>query len=1078
MPYTTGTAWESENRSITAYLTILSGPQPYAEDDFNTISAIGIESELVSTKNLSFGNTCSTKATISLKKVKADFKSYLTKGTAVLLELESSASGATLGHNEYLLYIDEIESMESRETYTENGTTHYYNDITLVCYDTFYKTELPYVPTITISAESPKNLLTVAKDVMKVAGFTSTETKNYAQGFSTDLTIDSIPENVSCREMLGYLAGYQGGNCIFKTDYVNNEPYSYVSPVIVEDSTAKTITQDEQYMDEYIVGGNLVELNRVESGTADSIAVYPSNGEIGNSISYENPYIQNDADGLARVQAIQETVIATARAIQGISADSLDYTPMTIKWRGDPQILVGEMVKVEDKYGNTQYCLIMGKSISFDGGLSETYRCYGETEKSVSFTINPVMKQIERRLTQMEEAILEATEQIGDVEAMQAGVFDIIPNNDGTANIGWKIASNVNGHYILANINGIGFSSNGGQSFNAAAIYFDSQGNGHINGNFIAANSITTDQIAVGTGSSGLTQALRDLANSEKTTHYCTCSTGSSTTEKAVSCTDEITSLTKGMMISVYFSNANTASSPTINLNNLGAKSISAQGNLYNWKAGSTLTFTYSGTNWVMTNLDTEAKLRALCSNNDMTYIAGANIATGSITASQIASNTITASQIATNTITTDRLNVGSGLLVEKFVSPELSGENKNWIGSGCSVYRVYQSGSYWLGAIPNSSVSAYRVMQYAHLEAGKRYRFTTNFLMDAVSRVSSAFIGTVVDTVDGGSSWSTRTGDNEAIEVGASTAQQMVYSFEFNCDETNTYAIGISINGIYKSSSAMVSTYFKWFSLVEIPRDSTLDLEYLSYSNWVSSQYRIDYSSDINFYKTDFSLTVDNNGNLLTLGELSSSKGTVGCFAFDNNGANVSSVSSYLAGSTYYHTDTIQFIKPDSYISSFSRSLGTVYRLSEAFNRLELVSYAGELNTSNGAISNFDLEGETIVTPIGVAVSNGSNVSEMRAASTTSAAFNVFSKEEIKKDITEKKSVVSLFKDSKIYDYEMKSDKSGNRRTGFVIGRETPEEIISEDGNGIDLYSTISITWKAVQEILERLDKIEGEKI
>ena len=532
-------------------------------------------------------------------------------------------------------------------------------------------------------------------------------------------------------------------------------------------------------------------------------------------------------------------------------------------------------------------------------------------------------------------------------------------------------------------------------------------------------------------------------------------------------------------MISVYFSNANTASSPTINLNSLGAKSISAQGNLYNWKAGSTLTFTYSGTNWVMTNLDTEAKLRALCSNNDMTYIAGAHIATGSITASQIASNTITASQIATGTITTDRLNVGSGLLVEKFVNSELSGENKNWIGSACSVYRVYQSGSYWLGAVPNSSATAYRVMQYAHLEAGKRYRFTTNFLMDAVSRVSSAFIGTVVDTVDGGSSWSTRTGDNEAIEVGASTAQQMVYSFEFNCDETNTYAIGISINGIYKSSSAMVSTYFKWFSLVEIPRDSTLDLEYLSYSNWVSSQYRIDYSSDINFYKTDFSLTVDNNGNLLTLGELSSSKGTVGCFAFDNNGANVSSVSSYYTGSTYYHTDAIQFVKPDSYVSSFSRGTeGAIYRFSEAYNRIELESYVGELNTSNGSISDFSLNGITVVTPIGIAcVNQAGTLSEMSPTRMYSPAFVNASKEELKTSIKAKDSVSKLFKESKIYDYELKANK-GIRKTGFVIGRETPEEIISEDGNGIDLYSTISITWKAVQEILERLDKIEGGKI
>lgn len=137
------------------------------------------------------------------------------------------------------------------------------------------------------------------------------------------------------------------------------------------------------------------------------------------------------------------------------------------------------------------------------------------------------------------------------------------------------------------------------------------------------------------------------------------------------------------------------------------------------------------------------------------------------------------------------------------------------------------------------------------------------------------------------------------------------------------------------------------------------------------------------------------------------------------------------------------------------------------------------------------------------------------------SSGILVSSTEEVKENIQESNSVLSLFKDSRIYTYNYKesektltadtqtaianqynssateiidnennnliikepdtitftvTDSSEDTRVGFVIGRETPTAVISADGSHVDVYTMASITWKAVQEILTRLETAESE--
>lgn len=85
---------------------------------------------------------------------------------------------------------------------------------------------------------------------------------------------------------------------------------------------------------------------------------------------------------------------------------------------------------------------------------------------------------------------------------------------------------------------------------------------------------------------------------------YATCSTASSTAAKVAVCAGF--SLVTGAVVAVKFTNTNTASSPTLNVNSTGAKAIKKYGTAapetYMWQAGAVVEFVYDGTNWTMVN--------------------------------------------------------------------------------------------------------------------------------------------------------------------------------------------------------------------------------------------------------------------------------------------------------------------------------------------------------------------------------------------------------------------------------------------------------------------------------------------
>lgn len=90
---------------------------------------------------------------------------------------------------------------------------------------------------------------------------------------------------------------------------------------------------------------------------------------------------------------------------------------------------------------------------------------------------------------------------------------------------------------------------------------------------------------------------------SENKSKYCVCTTAADVAGKIVSITDSIFELNTGVIVNVLFQNANTADSPTLNVNSTGAKNIFHRG--YQITSGTNknelkdvVQFIYDGTNW------------------------------------------------------------------------------------------------------------------------------------------------------------------------------------------------------------------------------------------------------------------------------------------------------------------------------------------------------------------------------------------------------------------------------------------------------------------------------------------------
>lgn len=146
-------------------------------------------------------------------------------------------------------------------------------------------------------------------------------------------------------------------------------------------------------------------------------------------------------------------------------------------------------------------------------------------------------------------------------------------------------------------------------------------------------------------------------------------------------------------------------------------------------------------------------------------------------------------------------------------------------------------------------------------------------------------------------------------------------------------------------------------------------------------------------------------------------------------------------------------------------------------------------INLNKDAIYFGKISGSTIINlaTIGIFDTN-SNISFLRADGNksklyvdeiTAETYNNLSKESLKENFKKYKDALSVIMNSEIYTFNFKNKKE--KKIGFVIpdlggNFKTPDEVISSDKQGIELYTMSSIMWKAIQELNQKVEELENK--
>lgn len=590
------------------------------------------------------------------------------------------------------------------------------------------------------------------------------------------------------------------------------------------------------------------------------------------------------------------------------------FQPSACEWRGNPCVECGDVVFVFDKSGNYYTVFVARQDIDLTGGLSMTTHC-PSGDSDVSFdTLNDEIRQaLNKQYTDLQQAIIDATNKINGA---LGGYYEVLDSdNDGNPD-GWLIKEYEDGHggLIRANKAGIGLSEDGGKTYRTAITYKGINAD-EITSGKVKAEFIETDKLVVGTGNvEGLDGELAELLKAAEDAE-----------SKA----------------NIAQNTANTANS-TANTASTNASSALSVANSANGKIA----------NWA--------------SANDTTLIDGAKIYTGSITAKQIASESITA----------DKLSVGTGVELNQFYNDEFYDGTRGWYGYNGSLTAqgTNQSWAYMQFKPSNSGISA--IMQKVWLVNGQRYSimaqiYPLNWSQNASTYYIRPFYGIAPGLV----------GDDlrTAYNYNGETVVKMVFDYD---GDTGFVDLGIAFSGIMASSTTPSTINIAWISFSDATNE-TVGF-YCSRKEWLASGYKdsnflagsVGGSTTADTYLAKKALTIDVNGNLVTLGTIKSNNGEIGSLVYSRERMDIVSHSYYkILDVPAFGASRISFINPLEYYEF------TTSDTPEKNNAEYSKKFSARIEVaSSSEISGISGNEYTMITSSGVSVSDSSGHSSISA--------------------------------------------------------------------------------------------------
>lgn len=308
--------------------------------------------------------------------------------------------------------------------------------------------------------------------------------------------------------------------------------------------------------------------------------------------------------------------------------------------------------------------------------------------------------------------------------------------------------------------------------------------------------------------------------------------------------------------------------------------------------------------------------------------------------------------------------------------------------------------------------------------------------------------------------------------------------------DEMNS-AINVKANQITSSVNEKFENY-DTSSEVSSKIQQSAD----SITNTVKSTYttKTDTEKQINSAKSEFKQTTDNIssevskkvGNNEIISKINQSAETVGIDA-DKIELTVNDILNLLAGNAINLTSKNIVITSDIFNVDKEGNVtlktngGKVIKVENSNNSKQRVYMTDKFLVVDSA-TDYDRASMGLIGDNGgyfsATSSSGSN-SMMTGDGVQTPLLTQFSLEKLKKNFNKLNTAIDIIKDAEIYTYNLKAEKDTDKKHyGFVIGEKynTPKEVISKDGQGIDTYSMSSIMWKALQEVIVQNENLQKE--
>lgn len=312
------------------------------------------------------------------------------------------------------LYIDETIEYIPLGVFTVLKANVEGKFINLECVDNMVKLEQSYFSELTY----PANINDIALEICRKANVNLTsKLPNYQ--------VEKL-EGYSLREAIGIIASLCGSYSRF--DRLGNlEIKGY--DTTTQEITPKNIFKLDMEAKECIIKKVIAQKGDKEISLGDNE---------GNSIIFDNPIITED---------ILNDIYSKYKDFR--------YIPYTAKWKGNPAIMAGDILKLIDLKGNKYNALVMEQKFTYKNGISSEIKAKGNTNQESKFdnkgSVTKVLERFSIEQASIKKALIDKAD-ITDLNAVNANIQLL------KVDVG-KINTLINGNLSSENIQAGGITS-------------------------------------------------------------------------------------------------------------------------------------------------------------------------------------------------------------------------------------------------------------------------------------------------------------------------------------------------------------------------------------------------------------------------------------------------------------------------------------------------------------------------------------------------------------------------------------------------------------------------------------------